>query len=208
MGNSIENKLEELLNSEDWRARLQAAEKGCGLHKLVNDRDENVRRAVALKGFGLDKLVNDESWKVREAVARQGFGLEILINDESWVVRATVAIQGYGLDKLINDKNWVVRKEVAYQGFGLDKLVNDEYTDVRNVAISLMGSKTVIVERNFGTYNGILYLRIWKNKYRIESNFYNSSSIDEWHEKCTEQINKETADLYYKKMKELLKGLI
>ena len=120
-------------------------------------------------------------------------------------MRLEVAKQGFGLDKLVDDESWKVRLEVAKQGFGLDKLANDEYTAVRNVAKPLIGSKTFVLERNFGTYNGCLYLRIWENKYRIESGCYKSSSIHEWHKKCTEQLNKKTADLYSAKINELLK---
>lgn len=107
-----DSKLDELVDSNNWEDRANAAKQGYGLDKLINDKDSDVRAAVAEQGYGLDKLVNDENYWVREAVARQRFGLDKLVNDKNWVVRKAVARQGYGLDKLINDEDYNVRQAV------------------------------------------------------------------------------------------------
>ena len=105
-------KLDELVNSDNWEIRRDAAKQGYGLDKLVNDKDWHVREAVAKQGYGLDKLIYDKYSYVREIVAEQGYSLNKLITDEDYIVRWTVAEQGYGLDKLIKDKNPYVRKAV------------------------------------------------------------------------------------------------
>ena len=204
MNKTNKNSPEELLDSEDWNIRIKSEKEGYGLDKLVNDKDWRVRLEVACQGYGLDKLINDKYWEIRREVARQGYGLEELVNDKSWKVRLEIVRQGYGLEKLINDEDWGIRLEVARQGYGLDKLVNDKNEFVRDEAKYLTGSRIEILSREFGKHKGLLYLRIWKDKYEIESCCYKSSSIHEWHKKCTEQINKETADFYSEKVKELI----
>ena len=111
--------LEEMVSSEDWHDRYEAARQGYALEKLVNDENDCVRRRVA-KNAGelgredlLDKLVDDEQYIVREAVARHGYALDRLVDDEDYWVRMAVAEQNYALDKLVNDRNTNVRKAVA-----------------------------------------------------------------------------------------------
>lgn len=124
-------RLDEVVDADDWRIRINAANTGYGLDKLINDKDYHVRAEVARRGYGLDILVNDVNDDVRIAVAFSGYGLDILINDHCAWVRAEVARQGYGLDILINDEDWSVREAVAQKGYRLDKLVNDKDSSVR-----------------------------------------------------------------------------
>ena len=83
------------------------------LDELVNSDNWEIRRDAAKQGYGLNKLIHDKYWDVRATVARQGYGLDILVNDESKWVRRKVAYQGYGLDKLINDESSDVREVVS-----------------------------------------------------------------------------------------------
>lgn len=111
---------------------------------------------------------------------------------------------GFSIDTLINDKSWRVRLAVAEQGYGLDKLINDKKSNVRNTAKYLIGSRTEILNRNFGTYNGLLSVRIWEDKYLIESGCYQSDSIDNWSQECNKQLGKIISDSYTAKIKELI----
>ena len=161
---------------------------------------------VAKKGYGFDRLIDDEDWAVRMTVAERGYGLDKLINDEDENVRKAVAKKGYGLDKLVNDEDLDVRQVVAEQGYGLDKLVNDGSSEIRELAKKLKNAKVYITERNFGTYNGNIYLYVWKNKYEIVSGCYEANSLEQWKEKCTEMLGEKTANIYYNKMKEIIEG--
>ena len=134
----IEKNLEELINDENWKIRLEVASQGHGLDKLVNDERWEIRYEVAKQGYELDKLINDKDWRVRREVARQGYGLDKLVDDEHWEVKCEVARQGYGLDKLVDDEHWCVRYEVAKQGYRLDKLINDEDWRVKNMARKML----------------------------------------------------------------------
>ena len=68
----IEKNLEELVNSENWRIRLEVAKQGYGLDKLIDDEDYEIRLEVVKHRYGLDKLVDDEDCRVRREVASQG----------------------------------------------------------------------------------------------------------------------------------------
>ena len=121
------------------------------------------------------------------------------------MVRRTVAEQGYGLDKLVNDEYSSIRAEVAKRGYGLDILINDEHAEVRFIANDLYNAKVYVVERNFGIYKGNLYLYVFNdNEYEIVSDFYETNSLEQWKEKCTEQLDGKTANIYYEKMKEII----
>ncbi len=124
-------KLDELVNSDNWEIRRDAAKQGYGLNKLIHDKYWDVRYAVAEQGYGLDILINDSNTFVRIAVARQGYGLDKLIYDKYSYVREIVAEQGYSLNKLITDEDYIVRWTVAEQGYGLDKLIKDKNPYVR-----------------------------------------------------------------------------
>lgn len=124
-------RLDEVVDDDDWRIRINAANTGYGLDKLINDKDYHVRAEVARRGYGLDILVNDAVDDVRIEVAHKGYGLDILINDNRAWVRKEVAKQGYGLDILVNDEDWSVREAVAQKGYGLDKIINDADSSVR-----------------------------------------------------------------------------
>ena len=130
----IEKNLEELVNSENWRIRLEVAKQGYGLDKLIDDKDYEIRLEVVKHRYGLDKLVDDGDWRVRREIASQGYGLDKLVDDEDYEIRIEVAKQGYGLDKLVDDEDYEVRIEVAKQGYGLDKLIDDENYEVRDIS--------------------------------------------------------------------------
>ncbi len=138
--------IDELLSSEDWRKREQAAMYGYGLDTLINDENKWVRVAIAEQGYGLDELINDENMWVRKAVAKQGYGLDKLVYDKDELVRITVAEQGYGLDKLVYDTDECVRVAVARQGYRLDKLVNDEDEFVRNTVQDYLEEHNLTIE--------------------------------------------------------------
>lgn len=165
----------------------------------------NVKAKVDI--LKINYLMNSRDWRDRRDIAKQGYGLIPLINDVDWRVRKEVVRQGYRLETLIHDENWEVRYEVACQGYGLEILVNDEERIVRNLAQFLLGSKTVILSRNFGNYNGLLSVRIWKDKYQICSGCYKTHSLEEWSKECAEELDKKTSDLYTEKINELLEGL-
>ena len=89
----IEDNLEELVNDENWRVRIEVAKQGYGLDILVNDKDCDVRLEIAIQGYCLDKLVNDKDEDVRYEVAKHGYGLDILVNDEDIDVRLEASRQ-------------------------------------------------------------------------------------------------------------------
>lgn len=174
------------------------------IDEIISNGSVLEKKEIAKQGYGLDKLIDDKHWEVRFAVAEQGYGLDKLVNDEHLAVRIVVAKQGYGLDKLVNDEHWVVRREVAKQGYGLDKLINDSTLLVKETARKLKDAEVYLVERKFGTYKGNLYLYVWKDKYEIKSGCYETTSLENWKKKCTEQLDKKTANIYYNKMKETI----
>lgn len=84
----LDDEQRELVDSSDWRDRVDAA----------------------WERHGLEVLVDDSDWKVRESVADQGYGLEVLVDDPASWVRCGVAEQGFGLEKLVVDRNEYVRE--------------------------------------------------------------------------------------------------
>ena len=132
------DRLDALVDSEDWKDRLLAAERKYGLDVLINDKDYDIRTAVAKHGYRLDVLINDEKPAVRQACIESNAwkefcssNWETLVHNKHYDIRKVVANLGYGLDILVNDKDWRVRCAVARQGYGLDILINDEVYDVR-----------------------------------------------------------------------------
>lgn len=95
--------------------------------------------------------------------------------------------------------------EIAQHGHKLEILKNDEDCEVREIANKLLKAKTYNLSNDFGTYKGNLFLYVWAEKYEIESGCYTTSSLDEWHERCTNQLDLETADEYSRMMKELVR---
>lgn len=189
------------------KEEFAARSNGYGLDVLCKDKDESVRIAVARTGKYLEELVHDKHWGVRLEVARAdktGKYFKQLVEDEDWAVRLEVSRKDFGLETLHKDEHWLVRLEIANQGLFLDVLKYDENFAVKEAAEKLIDSKVYIVERKFGTYHGNLILTIKDGKYKIESGCYITKSLDEWHEKCEEQLGLETADKYYKIMKDII----
>ena len=197
--------LDALVNDENLIVRAAVAKQGYKLETLIKDPSWYVRAAVAKQGYGLDILINDEDFSVRVAVANQNYKLETLINDPSWYVRAAVAKQGYGFETLINDEIGLVRNEIAKQGYKLESFINDEHKLIRESCKTLRGvKKTIVIERNFGTYNGNLILYIFEDKYKISSGCYETDSIEAWKSKCSQRLGKKNSDLYSNKIKQML----
>lgn len=188
-----EAEVQEMLASESTVTRMELAENGIALPTLVNDNSCVVRRVVAREGYGLEVLVHDNSPKVRREVAEQGYGLDVLIHDDIAFVRQEVAEQGYGLETLIGDDSWSVRSAVARQGFGLTTLVHDKDDYVQGIATKLLDASVHVIARNFGTYNGNIYLYVWDDRYEIESGCYRAESLEEWVDRCAHQLGEETA---------------
>lgn len=137
--------LDKLVNSDDYKERIEAAEKGYALDKLTNDSDEVVRNAAYYYlnehkyrsvidwakdnniEIDIDEWLNSDNCFKRCEVAKYGYGLDILINDENYHVREVIAKHYYKLDKLVYDKNLITRLTMAKQRYRFDILVNDEY---------------------------------------------------------------------------------
>lgn len=151
----------------------------------IFSNDVNERFKMAKQSFFLDKFVHDEFHKIRKAVAEQGYGLDKLVNDEHWCVRLTVAKRGYGLDKLIDDCDEKVKK----------------------VARKLQCARIYVLPYKSGTYNENIYLYIFnENKYEITSYYYSSDSLEQWKEKCIEDLNKNVANKLYYIMRKLIEA--
>lgn len=141
----------------------------------------------------------------RRLVAHRGENLDILVHDKDHRVRVEVARQGYGHDTLVHDPRPTVRREVARHGHYLDILVKDENVVVQRLAKYLHGATVVVVERNFGTYHGNLYLHVWEGgEYEIRSGCYTACSLSAWTKKCEERLGKEEA---YRASKKVCKAL-
>ena len=104
--------LEEMVSSEDWHDRYEAARQGFGLDRLVDDICVDVRKEVACQGYGLDKLVDDKYLIVRKEVAKAAGKvnridlLKKLQHDEDdWVRGAAYIADSYILSRLIDNKN-------------------------------------------------------------------------------------------------------
>lgn len=95
--------------------------------------------------------------------------------------------------------------EIAQHGHKLEILKNDEDCEVREIANKLLKAKTYNLSKDFGIYKGNLFLYVWEDKYEIESGCYTTSSLNEWHKKCVEILDLETANKYTKIMKELIR---
>lgn len=175
------------------------------LKEKIYSKDFEVRLALAKQGYGLHEFLSDEAAHIRAEVAKHGYRLDKLVNDRHWLVRAAIVKQGCYLENLSNDEEWRVRLEVAHQGCNLEVLANDENNIVKERAQHLLGSKTEVIHQDFGTYNGPLFLRIWEDKYEIESGCFATGSLKEWSIKCAEQIDQETSDLYTRKIEEIIK---
>lgn len=171
---------------------------------LSDDADWAVRSTLAGAGYELEKLIYDSNPNVRMNVAEYGYGLDILVNDTDWIVRAAVAEHGYGLDILVNDKDLFVRMEVAKNAYGLEQLSEDTNSSVSSLAKELTGSKMILVEKIFGTYNGALRLYVFEDKYLIISGCFKADDLLTWASKCERRISKEVADSYYKKIHDIL----
>lgn len=191
-----------------FKEKIESIKKGVDLEKFTYDEDWIVRLQVAKYGQFLDVLYKDLYWAVRAEVAQQGAFHNILYKDENWFVRATVAQHGNFHNILYKDPDWRVRKAVAKKGGFLYVLKDDENPCVKSIAQRLINSKLYTIEKNFGTYEGELLLFVYKNrdKYEIESGCYTTDSLDKWREKCKEQLDLETADKYYKIIKEIVEA--
>lgn len=142
----------------------------------------------------LERMTYSSSYTDRRLVAHRRESLGILVHDKDYHVRVEVARQGYGHDILVHDPRPSVRREVARHGHYLDILVKDENVVVQRLAKYLHEATVVVVERNFGTYYGNLYLYVWKGgEYEIRSGCYTAYSLSAWTKKCEERLGKEEA---------------
>ena len=206
MVNCEQKNLEKIV-SNDVNERFKMAKQGFFLDKFVYDGFHKIRKAVAEQGYGFEKLINDEHWCVRLAIAKQGYGLNKFVYDDCYKIRVLVAKQRYGLSELVNDKHWCVRLTVAKRGYGLDKLIDDYDEKVKKVARKLQGAKTYVLPYKSGAYNENIYLYIFnENKYEITSYYYSSDSLEQWKEKCIEDLNENVANKLYYIMRKLIEA--
>lgn len=137
----------ELVDSEDYLTRAEAALNGLGLDKLVDDLFPYVRKSVAYYEFGLDKLFFDSEWDVRECAERILSGLTI----EEWITQnpdrcALPENQLAGNSErefipyaeltpeqkaLVDSVDQDIRFVAVDEGLGWDKLVDDPDPRVR-----------------------------------------------------------------------------
>lgn len=64
------------------------------------------------------------------------------------------------------------------------------YDKIRLITNDLYNAKAYVVKRNFGPYNGNLYLYVFINEYEIISGCYETNSLEKWKEKCPELLDK------------------
>lgn len=112
--------------------------------------------------------------------------------------RIKIASEGYFLPFYAKSTNWLVRYQVAKQGVALEELVNDPDTAVRTEAQRNSEYKYhIVVARNFGTYNGKLFIRFNSvDDYVIESGCYSTDSVIKWAIKAETRVGKEEATKY------------
>lgn len=60
--------LDKLVDSDNYKDRIKAAEQKYALNKLIDDEDYEVRAVVARQGYGLNQLIYDKDEYVRDAV--------------------------------------------------------------------------------------------------------------------------------------------
>lgn len=201
-----------MIKTYTFEEKFEMIYKGVNLEEFVCDEDWPIREAVAETGEFLEILVNDEDWMVRAAVARQGYGLDKLVNDKNWAVRAEVLRKGYGYEILVHDECRDIREEVLIHGFGIEILKYDKDEKIRSRALRLENSKTYVVSKNFGTYDGNLFLYVSKDKYEIISGCHSTNSLEEWYLKYlqrmdydeSEKMCEEQANELVDKMKKLI----
>lgn len=78
---------------------------------LSNSSDYRIRRNVANIGLCLSKLIYDKNYTVRIAVADNNYKLHILKNDRDERVRCNLVRKGYAINKFLYDSSPIVRKE-------------------------------------------------------------------------------------------------
>lgn len=140
-------------------------------------------------------------------MAKHGFLLDKFVYDGFHKIRKAVAEQGYGFEKLINDEHWCVRLAIAKRGYGLDKLIDDYDEKVKKVARKFQGAKTYVLPYKSGTYNENIYLYIFnENQYEIISYYYSSDSLEQWKEKCIDNLNENVANKLYFIMRKLIEA--
>ena len=185
--------LSESLAKASYIERMDMARAGLYLDVLYKDEDPQVREAVAVRGAHLEELSTDEDFSVRIQVARHGYKLERFVNDPVWMVRQEVAELGEYNHILYKDKDPEVRAMVAHRGEYLSELSRDEDAEVNEVARGLRGSTTKVIATGYGTYRGLLLLRMWDDRFEIISGCYETGDLKEWVKKCTLQLDRERA---------------
>lgn len=139
-----------------------------------------------------EDLAKDPDWEIRLLVAYKEQYLDILMYDDEQLVRAEVAQHGYQLNHFVYDHSPYVRLIVARQGFGLDILSNDTVDIVRNIANSLLNSKSYKIANE--VLDSPLYLHIAKDKYTIIWGYFIAESIDVLYEELKRRKELEEKD--------------
>jgi len=139
-----------------------------------------------------EDLAKDPDWEIRLLVAYKEQYLDILMYDDEQLVRAEVAQHGYQLNHFVYDRSPYVRLIVARQGFGLDILSNDTVDIVRNIANSLLNSKSYKIANE--VLDSPLYLHIAKDKYTIIWGYFIAESIDVLYEELKRRKELEEKD--------------
>lgn len=195
---------EELATDSGVFVRRVVASNGFKPHLFLKDTSWLVRREVAKLGRYLDILAEDKSSRVRLEVLRRGYIHPSFTTDTSTTLRAMVAQKGYGADVLYKDPDAHIRFEVALHGKYLEELAKDEDRTVSRMAKRLLGAKVEVVARDFGTYQGNVYLYMWDNRYEIHSGCYKAMSLKEWQEKANTKVGEYASSVVSERITEHL----